>query len=249
MSQHMQSVATAPGQTFHDYPLPASVDRARIAEQPAAASHHAATTLTAAITGQGTPNTLLPEATVELLQRVRNGDDDALDKLLQRCIPALRRWARGRLPRANRGMLETADVIQDTVLSALGRLDGFESRHRGALLAYLRMSVMNRIRDLARQQRNRPQQVEFPEQLEDKRRSPHSEAEWSENMTRFEAALQRLSAPDRDAIVGRIQREYTYPELAVFLKKPTEAAARMAVARAMKRLALEMRTVSTPFHP
>ena len=41
---------------------------------------------------------LAPEATVELLNRIKSGDDTALERLLERCIPALRRWARGRLP-------------------------------------------------------------------------------------------------------------------------------------------------------
>ena len=56
-----------------------------------------------AMSRQGNP--LGPEATVELLNRVKGGDDAALERLLERCIPALRRWARGRLPTSARGML------------------------------------------------------------------------------------------------------------------------------------------------
>ena len=137
-------------------------------------------------------------------------------------------------------MLETTDLVQDTIIAALGRLDGVEAQHPGALQAYLRICVKNRIRDLIRQQRRRPQQVEFPEQLAATGSSPQTEAEWSENMARYEMALKRLSAADRAAIVARLQWQYTYSELAGLLGKSSEAAARMAVTRAMRRLAAEL---------
>jgi RNA polymerase sigma-70 factor, ECF subfamily len=163
-----------------------------------------------------------PEATVDLINRVKGGDDAALERLLQRCIPALRRWASGRLPRTARGMLETVDLVQDAVMACMRRLDVFEVRHQGALQAYFRQAVMNRILDIVRQQRRRPDQVEMPEQLPD-------------------AAIQRLKPADREAIIGRIELQYSYDELAIVLDKPTAAAARVAVTRAMKRLADEMR--------
>src|ERR1700752_1652573 len=90
------------------------------------------------------PTAPLPsEATIELLELTRRGDQDALDRLLRRCIPALRRWAHGRLPGATRGMNETTDIVQDAVLAGMRNLGGFEARHQGALQAYLRQAVMN----------------------------------------------------------------------------------------------------------
>ena len=65
------------------------------------------------------------EATVELLHKARQGDEGALNRLLERCIPALRRWARGRMPAAARNGLETADLVQDAVLRALGAAQQF----------------------------------------------------------------------------------------------------------------------------
>ena len=184
---------------------------------------------------------LAPEATIELLELVKHGDNMALERLLERCIPALRRWARGRLPQSARGMLETADLVQDTVLAAMRHLDAFEARHQGALQAYLRQAVMNRIRDVMRQHQRRPDQVALPEQLVDERTSALEQLIGSENVRRYEAALQRLRPPDREAIVGRIELEYSYAELAVVLNKPSADAARVAVTRAMKRLTDEMR--------
>ena len=52
-------------------------------------------------------------------------------------------------------------------LAALRRLEVFEARHQGALQAYLRTAVMNRIRDVIRQRDRRPLQGEMPEDLLD----------------------------------------------------------------------------------
>src|SRR5438128_10126083 len=87
---------------------------------------------------------LAPEATVELLNRVKTGDEAALETLLERCIPVLRRWARGRLPQSARGMLETADLVQDAVVAAVRHLGAFDARHQGALPAYFRQALLTR---------------------------------------------------------------------------------------------------------
>ena len=55
-----------------------------------------------------------------------------------------------------------------------------------------------------------------------------------------EAALSRLSTEEQEAIIGRVEMEYTYDELAKNLGKPSGDAARMAVTRALVRLAEEM---------
>src|SRR6185436_3338502 len=65
------------------------------------------------------------ETTLEWLARARSGEAAALDVLFQRCLPALRRWARGRLPRYARDMVDTQDLVQDTALRTLHRLDTF----------------------------------------------------------------------------------------------------------------------------
>lgn len=187
---------------------------------------------------------LAPETTVELLQLARAGDQDALERLLARCIPVLLRWARGRLPQSARGMLETRDLVQDAVIAAMRRLDAFEPRHQGALQAYLRQAVMNRIKDVMRQHHRRPERTDLPESLPDEATSPLEAAIGSENAARYEAALQRLKPADREAIIGRLEMHYSYEELAIALGKPTPAAARIAVTRAMKQLAEEMQDVS-----
>jgi len=183
---------------------------------------------------------LAADETVQLIQAARQGDHAALERLFERCIPALRRWARGRLPLSARGMLDTADLVQDTVIATLRALDRFEAHHQGALQAYLRQAVMNRIRDLIRYQHRRPRQVEMPAGLTNGERSPLELAIGAEHVERYEQALARLSPADREAIIGRLELQYSFDELALSLDKPSAAAARMAVTRAIKRLADEM---------
>jgi RNA polymerase sigma factor (sigma-70 family) len=183
----------------------------------------------------GTPPNPL-ESTHELLSLVRQGDRDALERLYARCVPPLRRWARGRLPAAARGALDTQDLVQDTVVNSLRRLDRFESRHEGALQAYLRQAVLNRIRDEARRFTRRPVPTELTDSYQSEAASPLDIAIGREGVARYEAALQRLRPADREAIVGRLELQYDYQELAVILGKPNANAARVAVTRALGRL-------------
>jgi RNA polymerase sigma-70 factor (ECF subfamily) len=184
---------------------------------------------------EGTPPNAL-ESTVDLLARVRQGDRDALDRLITRCLPPLRRWARGRLPSAARGALDTQDLVQDTILNSLRRLDQFESRHEGALQAYLRQAVLNRIRDEARRFTRRPVATELSDAQASDAASPLDIAIGRQGVARYEAALQRLRPVDREAIIGRLELQHDYGELATILGKPNANAARVAVTRALARL-------------
>ena len=182
-----------------------------------------------------------PESSVELLRRVRGGDKDALEALLRRYVPALRRWARGRLPRWARDLAETEDLVHDTILKSFKRLDTFEYRHEGALQAYLRQAVMNRIRDECRRAGRRPAGGELAERTPDDHASPLEEVIGVQAVEQYEHALTRLSSDDREAIIARIEMDFSYGEIAVMLGKPSRDAARVAVARALVRLAEAMR--------
>jgi RNA polymerase sigma factor (sigma-70 family) len=180
------------------------------------------------------------ESTVELLARAKQGEERAVEQLFERCLPALRRWARGRLPHYARDLADTQDVVQEAVLNSLHRLDSFESRHQGALQAYLRQAVVNRIRDEIRRVGRRPVATELDEQHADLAPSPLEHAIGREGIARYEAALQRLRPADREAIVARMELQQSYEEVAVALGKPNANAARVAVTRALAKLVEEM---------
>jgi len=184
--------------------------------------------------------TLSPEKTLDLLTRVKTGDQAALEALLARCLPRLRRWAHGRLPRYARDMQDTTDLVQDTIVSALKRLDRFEARHEGALQAYLREALANRITDIMRRKARRPALTEMPADVPAAAPSPLEQFLGQEKMARFDAALARLRPADREAIIARLELQYRYDELAIALGKPSASAARVAVSRALRRLADEM---------
>jgi RNA polymerase sigma-70 factor (ECF subfamily) len=62
----------------------------------------------------------------------------------------------------------------------------------------------------------------------------------AETLERYHRALDRLEAQDREAIIARVELGQSWAEVAAALGKPSADAARMAVSRALKRLAEEM---------
>jgi RNA polymerase sigma-70 factor (ECF subfamily) len=184
------------------------------------------------------------EATFQLLERANAGDRAALDQLFSRYLRPLQRWASGRLPSWARGAADTHDLVQDTLLNAFRKIGSFEPRREGAFQAYLRQAVMNRIRDQLRRVQARPQGSPLADNHEEAGPSPLDHAVGLEIFERYEAALARLTPEEREAIIGRVEMGNTYDELAVNLGKPSADAARMAVARALVRLAEEMKRAS-----
>lgn len=180
------------------------------------------------------------EATLQLLQRARAGDRSAVDALVARYLPRLTRWASGRMPIWARDVADTDDIVQEAVLRTFARLDDFEPRREGSLQAYLRQAILNRIRDELRRAASRTPSIELDPHSPDPGASPFEHAVGTEMAERYEAALTSLSEGDREAIVARVELGGTYEEVAAALGKPTADAARMAVGRALLRLAEAM---------
>jgi len=102
------------------------------------------------------PERLL-ESTRSLLERAKTGDDEAIDEICSRYLPRLSRWATGRLPARARGLVDTADLAQETLIRTLRRLDSINASHPASLPAYLRTAILNRIRDEIRRVAARPE--------------------------------------------------------------------------------------------
>ena len=181
-----------------------------------------------------------PESSLALVERAREGDDEALGRLCARYLPRLQRWAHGRLPSWARGALETQDLAQDTLMLAVRRLKYFEPRHEGAFQAYLRQTLLNRVRDEVRRGRRRGHADPLDSAEPTRDPTPLEEAIGQETLDRYETALQRLRPQDREAIIARIEMGLEYTEVASALAKPSVAAAHMAVSRALVKLAKEM---------
>ena len=182
------------------------------------------------------------DSTFALLERARSGDADALDRLFARHLKPLRRWISGRLPRWARDMADTDDLVQDTLLQTFKRIESFEPRRVGALQAYLRQAVLNRVRDELRRKARRPDSTDLEGVAVAGEGSPLEEAIGREAVENYERALQRLRPEEREAIIARVELGYSYEELAEALGKPSVDAARKAAQRALLRLAEEMKS-------
>ncbi|MGE0463915.1 MAG: RNA polymerase sigma factor [Vicinamibacterales bacterium] len=180
-------------------------------------------------------------ATIELLQRVKEGDRQALESLVARYLPRLTRWASGRLPRWARDLSDTDDMVQDTLMRSLRGLGGFEMRGEGALQAYLRQAVANRVRDELRRRMRRPDHGTLPAELPALEPGPLEATIGATTLARYERALQVLDAEAREAIVARVEMGCSFAEIAEMFGKPSSDAARMMVSRSLLRLAEVMR--------
>jgi RNA polymerase sigma-70 factor (ECF subfamily) len=180
------------------------------------------------------------ESTFELIARARAGDQAAIDRLFQLHFQPLRRWASGRLPRWARDLADTDDLVQETLIQTFRRIESFEPRRVGALQAYLRQAILNRIRDELRRKGRRPAIGELDDVEAEQAASPLELAIGREAVERYERALATLRPEEREAIIGRVEMGYTYPELADVLGKTSAEAARKAAERALMRLAEEM---------
>jgi RNA polymerase sigma-70 factor (ECF subfamily) len=177
-----------------------------------------------------------PESTVQLVQRIRQGDSVARDVLVERYFGALHRWARGRLPRYARHELDTQDLVQETLIRALDRMETFESRETGSFLAYLRQILKNRIRDEIRKVGRRPLNEELHDNIEEQGPSPMEEAIGRESWERYETALAKLPKQQQAGVIMRLELQFTHQQVADSLGMNSANAARMMVSRAIVSL-------------
>src|SRR5262245_12452101 len=168
------------------------------------------------------------QSTFHLIERARRGDQEALERLFARHLKPLQRWTRGRLPKWARDLADTDDLVQDTLVQTFKRIEDFEPRRVGALQAYLRQAVLNRIRNELRRKGRQPHATDLDDLEAESAESPLEQAIGSEAVERYEAALQRLTSEDREAIIARVEMGCSYDELAEALGKPTPDAARKA---------------------
>jgi len=180
------------------------------------------------------------ESTVRLCERIRHGDDSARAALIERYFGALHRWARGRLPRYTRNEMNTEDLVQETLLRALGRLEGFKPGETGSFLAYLRQILKNRIRDEVRKFQRRPVVEELEESIEESGPSPLEEVIDGQMWERYESALATLPAQQQEGVIMRLEFQFSHEQVAEALGMPTANAARMMVSRAIEKMVESM---------
>ena len=180
------------------------------------------------------------ERTSVLIARIQAGHHEAREILYARYLPLLKRWARHRLPQGARDLRDTDDLVQDTLLRTLTRLQSFEDRGEGAFLAYLRQGLLNAVRDDLRRATARPHRVDLDDSLLDPATSTLDRLIGRDQLERIERGLGKLTPEQREAILLRIEFGFSHQQVAEALGKPSANAARMTVARALLELARVM---------
>ena len=165
----------------------------------------------------------------------------ARERLLSRIYRPLIRFAHGRLPARARDLTDTEDLVQVALLRALDHIEEFDPRREGAFMAYLRSILLNLVRDEARRVSRRPEQEEMGENLATSYPSPLEEAVGREALERYDAALDKLTKEQREAVMLRVEMGYTYAQIAEGMALASTDSARMMVTRAIARLGRLMR--------
>lgn len=190
---------------------------------------------------------------MELLQRARGGDHDALNELFARHRERLRRMVAMRLDWRLQARIDASDVIQDAFVEVTRRLEEYLQDPKLPLFLWLRFMVGERLAKLHRQHigaqmRDAGREVSiFREalpaassaalaaQLLGKYTSPTQAAVRAERMLRLQEALNGLEPIDREVLSLRHFEELTRSETAQVLGIEEAAAAKRYV-RALKRL-------------
>ena len=183
-------------------------------------------------------------STGQLLARAQGGDGAARSEILQRYREPLERFLRGRLPPSSRGVLDTADVVQEVLTSVLEHLERVEYRGLGSFWFYLRRIGINRILEVERRRGGRPHEAHDSAVLDgvadDSGARPLDAAQRKESSAAMESALERIAEPARGALLLRLELGLPYALIASECGYPSADAARMAIGRTMARLSQEL---------
>lgn len=177
-----------------------------------------------------------------LLEQARDGDALALEEICARYLDRLSRWAHGRLPARARSQIDTADLVQETLVGSIRQLETIRAIHAESFPAYLRTALLNRIRQELRRLASRPDHDPLDSKVRDRAPTPLEETIGGDLAEHYETALASLGEEDRSLLFLRLEMEMTYRDIAEALDKPSAEAARKAASRALVRLAQEMKS-------
>lgn len=195
--------------------------------------------------------------TEELLAQAKDGDDAAVNQLMDGHRNSLRQLVRMRLDQKIQRRVDVSDVVQDVLVEANRRLRRYLADPIMPFHLWLRQIAKDRIIDAHRRHRvsarrsvNREQAVVAPRGfdqsslqllgiLEDQKLTPEATALQQEMARTVEQAITRLGENDCEIIVMRHYEHLTNQEIAEALEL-TEAAASMRYLRAVRRLKAEL---------
>jgi len=171
-----------------------------------------------------------------LLDQAQSGDEAAVEALIERYRPALTRWAHGRLPPQHRGLVETVDLVQLTLIKTVRNVGKLHSRQKGGFFAFLRQTLLNTLRDEIRRSLRRPRGAEVDEQLAESAPSPLELVLGRERLDLYERSLAELPQEQQELLMLRLELGQSHAEIAEATGLSSPDAARMRIARAIMQL-------------
>lgn len=193
------------------------------------------------------------DQTETLLDAARSGDDDAVNRLLEKHRKSIRRLVELRLDRKVQRRVDVSDVVQDVMVEASSRLEKYLDDPAMAFHLWLRQIAWDRIIDTYRRHRvsakrnmDREQPMAAPAgpdhstmelaiQLCDPSLTPAAAATQREIAMKVEEAIETLNDQDREIILMRHYEHLTNLEIAEVLGLNPPAAS-MRYLRAVRRL-------------
>ena len=175
-----------------------------------------------------------------LLRKAQAGDQGALDEFFARELPSLRRWAQQRVPTWLHRRADPDDIVQAAAIKTLRRLCHLDPE-RASVRPYMRQAVLNLVRDEVRNAGRSPDAIVLEDGDAFEPASPADRIFGADALKAYRRALKTLSPAAQACVVARVERGWSYERIARELGKPSTGAARVAVNRALDRLAAEMR--------
>ncbi len=190
------------------------------------------------------------EETDGLLEEVRQGDRQALDRLLTRHRDELRSFVEMRLDPRVAARVDPSDVVQETQMEVVRRMDDFLKHRPMPFRLWVRKTAYERLLDLhkhhvKRSKRSVRREVALPDQssfllvrpLLGGRSTPSQRLEAQELAERVAGVVAELSQGDREILLMRHAERMPFDEIACLLDIETSAA-RKRFGRALIRLQL-----------
>jgi RNA polymerase sigma-70 factor (ECF subfamily) len=182
---------------------------------------------------------------LNLLAAARNGDRAAVGRLLEMYRDSMRAEAARNLSEAIQAKLDESDIVQHTFLEAQQDFARFQGDTPEKLAAWLKMALLNNVRDEGRRYRAAGRHVarelsldaasDIARQLTADSSTPSGKAAQREEDRRLDAALASLPEEHREAILLRHRDDLSFAEIGSQLGL-SENAARKLWVRAVAKL-------------
>lgn len=208
--------------------------------------------------GEGSEPSAQPEKSsragesIELVRQAQGGDRAALEQLLRRYYPRVRRIVRLRIGRRLRAHLESVDILQETFAEAVRRFDRFEMRDESSLIHWLGKIAESEIRGAldyhGAQKRDARREVPFAglAGLESEHELMHQPAAGGlppveelvlgEDVSRLEECMDQLPEEQREIIIHRYFEAADWKTIAGWMGLGRADTARMRCSRALIEL-------------